>query len=398
MRNFIFISPNFPTRYFKFAESLKKVGFRVLGIGDCPHYQLHERLKNALDDYYVVNNMEDINQLIMGVNYFQNKYGKVDFLESNNEHWLVSDSKLREHFDISSGIKFTDVLKFVSKLEMKKYFKKAGVCIARYCPLTTYEKACEFAELVSYPIFIKPQIGVGAKQTKKINNSYELQVFFENITTNDYIIEEYLEGEIVSFDGVSNDNGDVVFYSVDHFPTPLDVVLKEQLDFIYYNNPFSKGSLESYGRKIIKEFGVKNRFFHIEFFRLSVDKIGLARKGDFVALECNMRPPGGSTPDLIDYGESLSVYDIYAEVMMTNQTTVDFNKEKFIAIAVCMRDRFNYKNDEKQIYDRYHDNIEVTSRNPAILSDILGNKYYYAKFKELNKALEFSEFVLEKSK
>ena len=36
MKNFIFISPNFPTNYWKFCAELKKNGMNVLGIGDCP--------------------------------------------------------------------------------------------------------------------------------------------------------------------------------------------------------------------------------------------------------------------------------------------------------------------------------------------------------------------------
>ena len=37
MKNFIFISPNFPTNYWKFCAELKKNGMNVLGIGDCPY-------------------------------------------------------------------------------------------------------------------------------------------------------------------------------------------------------------------------------------------------------------------------------------------------------------------------------------------------------------------------
>ena len=40
MKNFVFISPNFPVGYWKFCEELKKNGLRVLGIGDCPYDQL----------------------------------------------------------------------------------------------------------------------------------------------------------------------------------------------------------------------------------------------------------------------------------------------------------------------------------------------------------------------
>ena len=54
MKNFIFISPNFPTNYWKFCAELKKNGMNVLGIGDCPYDQLMPELRSALNEYYKV--------------------------------------------------------------------------------------------------------------------------------------------------------------------------------------------------------------------------------------------------------------------------------------------------------------------------------------------------------
>ena len=36
MKNFIFISPNFPTNYWQFCHELQNNGMNVLGIGDQP--------------------------------------------------------------------------------------------------------------------------------------------------------------------------------------------------------------------------------------------------------------------------------------------------------------------------------------------------------------------------
>ena len=45
MKNFIFISPNFPVNYWKFCSELKNNGLNVLGIGDQPYDELTEELK-----------------------------------------------------------------------------------------------------------------------------------------------------------------------------------------------------------------------------------------------------------------------------------------------------------------------------------------------------------------
>ena len=48
MKNFIFISPNFPMTYWKFCRELKNNGMRVLGIGDSPYDDLLQELREAL--------------------------------------------------------------------------------------------------------------------------------------------------------------------------------------------------------------------------------------------------------------------------------------------------------------------------------------------------------------
>ena len=104
MKNFVFISPHFPDTYYKFVEGLAKNGFRVLGIGDCPYDQLSNELKAALTEYYACYNMENFEEEAKAVAYFENKYGHIDYLESNNEYWLQRDAWLRDRFHITTGV------------------------------------------------------------------------------------------------------------------------------------------------------------------------------------------------------------------------------------------------------------------------------------------------------
>ena len=76
MKNFVFISPHFPDSFYKFVVALKNNGFRVLGIGDDPYENLRPELKSALAEYYVCHNMDNIENEINAVRYFENKYGK----------------------------------------------------------------------------------------------------------------------------------------------------------------------------------------------------------------------------------------------------------------------------------------------------------------------------------
>lgn len=70
-----------------FCIALRENGVTVLGIGDAPYETLSDSLRGALQEYYRVNDMENYDQMLRAVAYFTFKYGKIDYLESNNEYW-----------------------------------------------------------------------------------------------------------------------------------------------------------------------------------------------------------------------------------------------------------------------------------------------------------------------
>ena len=130
--NFVFISPQFPDSYWNFCDRLKQRGVNVLGIGDSPYDSLSWQLKSCLTEYYRVDQMEDYDQMVRAMGYFTYKYGKIDWLESNNEYWLEQDAKLRADFNIQTGMMPEQVCIVRRKSTMKKYFEQAGDPAARY--------------------------------------------------------------------------------------------------------------------------------------------------------------------------------------------------------------------------------------------------------------------------
>ena len=104
MTNFIYLSPNFPENHWNFVHHLKLNGINTLGIGDCEYNNLAQDLRNSLNEYYKVNSLENYDDVYRAVAYFAHKYGRIDWLESNNEYWLERDASLRNDFNIKSGI------------------------------------------------------------------------------------------------------------------------------------------------------------------------------------------------------------------------------------------------------------------------------------------------------
>lgn len=403
--NFIFVSPNFPERYYMWCEALRRRGVNVLGIGDTPFHCLHDRCKAALTEYYFVPNMNDFNSMCRAVDYFQRKYGRIDYLESMNEWWLRSDAKLRACFGID-GLLPQDMNAIQAKSDMKAFFQKGGAKTIRYLVVNGPEdkaKAAEFVRQVGYPVFVKPNVGVGAASSYKLKDQQGFDDFFSRPLPEPYIMEEYISGSIVSFDGICDNESNVVFATTDHFPTPIAEIVNDRLDYYYYDAPFSlpmddldSKSFLAVGKSVVKAFGIRKRFFHIEFFVLNTDKNGLGKKGDFIALECNMRAPGGDTPDLIDYGNSCSVYDIYADVICFNENRQADYPKKYYAFATHRRDTLAYEHPESEIFARFGDKIVQHGRYPAHMAEAMCDRYFDARFETLEEGLEFDRFVREK--
>ena len=174
--NYVFISPHFPSNYKNFAIALKTEDVNVLGIGSESYDSLDESLKDSLTEYYRVDDMESYDQMFKACAYLSFKHGKIDWLESHNEHWLEQDAKLRSDFNIP-GYKNLDMPKIKKKSKMKQIFKNAGIPVARGAVVNTIDDALKLIKKVGYPVCAKPDNGVGAANTYKIQSQEELESF-----------------------------------------------------------------------------------------------------------------------------------------------------------------------------------------------------------------------------
>ncbi len=85
--NVVFISPQFPDTYWNWCDRLRRNGATVLGVGDTLYDALDQRVCDSLDEYYWVPSLEDYDQVFRAVAFFSWKYGKIDWIESQNEYW-----------------------------------------------------------------------------------------------------------------------------------------------------------------------------------------------------------------------------------------------------------------------------------------------------------------------
>ena len=395
MKNFIFISPNFPTNYWMFCKELKKNGLNVLGIGDQSYDTLNPNLKDSLIEYYKVNSLENYDEVYRAVAFFTFKYGRIDWLESNNEYWLERDAKLRTDFNIQSGFQTEDIPRIKFKSKMKEYYTKAGIAVARYHMVDTYENCVAFANKVGYPVVAKPDNGVGASHTFRIENEDQLKAFFnEKWDDTIYIMEEFVKGEVNSYDAIIDSNGEPIFETGNVTVFSLMDVVNNLDNSIYYILKELPEETKKAGRATVKSFGVKSRFVHFEFFRLLEDQEGLGKKGDIMALEVNMRPCGGFSPDMMNFAHSTDVYKIWADMIAFDRSTMPIGEHAFCAYA-GRRDGKDFVMNHDDIMAKYGDRMKMVERIPEALSGAMGNQMYVANFSTEEEMKQFYIDVLK---
>ena len=394
--NFIFLSPNFPKTYYHFTQCLKNNGVTTLGIGDEPYDNLSQECRDSLVEYYKVNSLENYDEVYRAVAFFAFKYGRIDWLETNNEYWLLRDAQLRTDFNINTGLKNDQIdgIKFKSK--MKEYYAKAGVPTARYHLVDTLEGGLKFAKEAGYPVIVKPDIGVGAAATYKLKNDEEMKDFYNNLPEVQYVMEEFINGSIVSYDGICDSNRDIIFETCHFYTEPVMDVVNKGLELCYYSRKEIPAELKDAGRRTIKAFESESRFFHCEFFVLNEDKKGLGKKGDIFGLEVNMRPPGGYTPDMMNFANDIDVYQIWADMVCHDKGFFDPEHRPYAAVYGSQRKNKEYAHNKDDIFAKYGQNILMYEEMPEVLAGAMGDYAYMARFDTDDEIMEFINYIIEK--
>ncbi|MBZ2115730.1 ATP-grasp domain-containing protein [Streptococcus gordonii] len=365
--NYIVISPYYPQNFQQFTIELANQGINVLGIGQEPYDQLDQPLKDALTEYFRVENLENIDEVKRAVAFLFYKHGPIDRIESHNEFWLEQDAQLREQFNVF-GAKPKDLKKTKFKSEMKKLFKKAGVPVVPGQVVKTLSGVDLAVNKLGLPLIAKPDNGVGAAATFKLETKEDVEHFkseWDQETV--YFFEKFVQsGEICTFDGLVDKDGQIVFSTTfDYAHTPLDLMIYK-MDNSYYVLKDMDPKLRAYGEAIVKTFGMKERFFHIEFFRDG---------DDYVAIEYNNRPAGGFTIDVYNYAHSIDLYKGYASIVAGEPFPATHMEPQF-CLATSRRASTNYAYAEADLLEKYRDNFKVKKDMPAAFAELQGDYLY----------------------
>jgi biotin carboxylase len=364
--NFVFLSPSFPANYYLFCAALKKEGVNVLGIGEPSFGELRTELRESLAWYCQVGDLRDRAQVGGAMRFLSGRFGTIDRIDSLNEYWLETEAQLRTEFGIS-GIQAADVAGVRRKSLMKKVFALAGIPHARGRLVSDARQAHELAGELNFPIVVKPDDGMGAEFTYRLNSPLDLDRFLDGKPNRDFIMEEFIDGGIVTFDGLAGPDGGIVFCTSHVYGQGVMEAVLADMHISYYSLREIPPDIMAAGQKLVKGFNVRERFFHFEFFRRP--------DGTLCALEVNIRPPGGMTMDMFNYACDIDMYSVWERMMAGENTRLDYRR-KYHCCYAGRKYRLNYRYSHQEILNMLGPMVVHHQELPPVLARAMGDRGY----------------------
>ena len=382
--NYLLVSPNFPISQEFFAKELKEKGINVLGVGSESYDALSQTLKDNLVEYFRVNDLEDYEEVFRAVAFLTYKHGKIDRIESNNEYWLELDARLREDFNVY-GVKPKQLEFTKYKSKMKTMFKEAGARVAKGYAANNKEELNGILKKLELPLIAKPDNGVGSANTYKLLTQRDVEEFINEWNEKvSYFFEEFVEnGVLCTYDGLINQHGDIVFETSFIYTQPTLDLVNNELDYANIIEPNIDPKLKELGQRIVYKFGMRERFFHIEFFRLP--------DGEYIALEYNNRIAGGTCVDLYNYSYNISLYNIYADIVLDNRVP-EISTNKY-TIALSRRNKYNYMYSLDEIRTKYLHELRMIFYVPEVFSTAMGDIIIIISVDNKNQINEVMDYV-----
>lgn len=383
MVRILYLSPAFPPNSHLFCVAAHSRGASVLAVGDAPESDLSSEARHALEQYVFEPRMSEYDVLLGIVTSMIAKHGPIDFVESNGEHWLEVEGRLRDDLGIK-GLKAQDVRRLRSKLAMADAFESAGVPFPPGIRCSSPKAVRDFAAQQGFPLVFKPDSGSGAMSTFRVSTDTELEAALL-LPLYGHLVQPFVEGGIVTFDGLVDRAGHVVFCTSHVYDRGIMEVRAGALDGFYYSLRSIPPALEQVGRRALAAFALQQRFFHLEFF---------ARPdGSYIALEMNVRPPGGFTTDMMNYACDFDVYALWAAVIL-GDSLEDFSYErKFYTAHAGRRHERAYENSPEALLHLMGETLVLVHPIPAAFASTMGDTAYLLRHRRLEELVDAISMV-----
>ncbi|KAJ3382932.1 hypothetical protein HDU92_004498 [Lobulomyces angularis] len=230
-------------------------------------------------------------------------------MSSRKESLVEISARLRVEFAIPVGTDLACATLFVDKHKMKQKVLEKNIVTALMSD-AVLSKGNELIKKTGFPVVLKPTKETGSKGVQIIRNRTDFELQLKDIQgkSSQYILEQYIDGDLYRVDG-SIENGEIKFFAAFHenpsnyeyFTNRLplaEVLVKDQQE---------KKDMKKIANEVITAFKFLNGVFHLELLKNKIDK-------KFYFLEIAARPGGGAARTIMArHGADLTVQMIRLE-------------------------------------------------------------------------------------
>ena len=314
--NVLMIAPGYPAEMPLFARGLARAGATVYGLSDVPQAELPALARQSLSGYLQVASMLDEAGVVGAAQQWLR--GKtIERVVCLWEPGVLLAARLREGLGVPGmGVEQSDL--FRDKDLMKQAVSKAGIRTPLHEAANSALGVREAAQVVGYPLIIKPLSGAGSMDTYRCADAKELELAIARMGhVQEVNVEEFIEAEEYTFDTICID-GEIQYFNVGFYrPRPLVArqvqwISPQTLTLRDVDAPHLQGGI-AMGRAVLQALDFKDGFTHMEWYRKA--------DGETVFGEIAARPPGAHTVDLMNYGSDIDLYAGFGEATVKGTFT-----------------------------------------------------------------------------
>jgi ATP-grasp domain len=327
-----------------------------------------------LFDYVFEPKMQEYSALYAATQRLVSRHGALHRLDSNGEHWLEFEGRLRDDFAVP-GLSHARTLTLRSKLAMGRIFENAQIVYPRTVSARDEAQLHSLLLDSGFPLVIKPDSGSGAVDAFIVESERALSAALERDLSN-HVAQPFISGQIVTFDGLTDRRGEIRFCTSHAYDNGIMQVRQGELDGHYYSLRELPAELERVGRRAVAAFDIRERFFHLELFALA--------DGTYTALEMNVRPPGGFTPEMMSAACDFDIFDLWAAVI-GGASLADFRYERRYCTAHAgRRSNRSYRLSDAELRQELGQTLFAVETVPNAFAATMGNVAYLLRHPDLS--------------
>lgn len=314
MPHVVFVAPLFREATVRFLRGFLALDdVRVTTVGQDPIEALDPVLRARLVGHVRIDDALGADALTAGVREAGVRFGRVDRLAGHLEQLQIPLGTVRDRLGIE-GMGEAVARNFREKARMKEVLAEAGVPVAKHRLCTTADEIRAFADVVGWPVVVKPPDGLGAKATYRLTGPEDLAALerIQPLGAEPVQVEEFVDVahentcETVSIAGRS-----VWRSGTRYLPRVLEVVENPWMQYCVVlpreTDDARSRAIAPHDEATLRALGLVTGLSHLEWFE--------RRDGRVLVSEVGARPPGANIMPLMAYAHEFDPWRAWAGLM-----------------------------------------------------------------------------------